>query len=75
MHYGRRRAAGMPRPIVDKLNAVLREALLDDTRRPPLCPTEGAEVLASTPEEYAADIAAEEAKWSPIVRKAGVKAE
>ena len=35
----------------------------------------GAEVLASTPDAYAADIAAEEAKWSPIVRKAGVKAE
>jgi hypothetical protein len=32
-------------------------------------------VLAGTPADYAADIAAEEAKWSPIVRKAGIKAE
>jgi tripartite-type tricarboxylate transporter receptor subunit TctC len=36
---------------------------------------DGAEVLASTPEAYAADIAAEETKWSEIVRKAGDKAE
>ena len=37
--------------------------------------SDGAEVLASTPEAYAADIAAEETKWSEIVRKAGIKAE
>ena len=36
---------------------------------------EGAEVMPGTPEAYAADIAAEEAKWSPIVRKAGLKGE
>jgi tripartite-type tricarboxylate transporter receptor subunit TctC len=33
----------------------------------------GAEVSSSAPDAYAADIAAEEAKWSPIVRRAGVK--
>jgi tripartite-type tricarboxylate transporter receptor subunit TctC len=37
--------------------------------------TDGAEVFASTPEAYAADIAAEGAKWSPIVREAGTLAE
>ena len=36
---------------------------------------EGAETLPTTPEEYAADIAKEEAKWSDIIRKAGVKGE
>ena len=30
--------------------------------------------MASTPEEYAADIDREETKWSRIVREAGVKA-
>jgi hypothetical protein len=31
--------------------------------------------LPSTPEEYAADIAAEERMWGKIVRDAGVKGE
>jgi hypothetical protein len=31
--------------------------------------------LPSTPEEYAADIAAEEQMWGKIVRDAGVKGE
>jgi tripartite-type tricarboxylate transporter receptor subunit TctC len=36
---------------------------------------DGAEVFASTPDAHAADIAAEEAKWSAVVRKAGIRAE
>jgi hypothetical protein len=37
--------------------------------------TDGAEALASTPEQYAADIDREETKWSEIVRRSGAKAE
>ena len=72
LHYGIVAPAGVPRPIVDKLNAALRAALAeaDVARR---FAALGAEVLSSAPEAYAADIAAEETKWSPIVRKAGVK--
>ena len=66
--------AGVPRPIVDKLNAALRAALAVPEVGQRLA-TDGAEVAASTPEAYAADIAAEEAKWSPIIRKAGIKFE
>jgi tripartite-type tricarboxylate transporter receptor subunit TctC len=36
---------------------------------------DGAEPLASTPEEYAADIDREESKWSAIVKASGAKAE
>ena len=74
LHYGIVAPAGVPRPIVDKLNAALRAALTvpEVARR---LATDGAEVAASTPDAYAADIAAEEAKWSPIVRKAGIKAD
>ncbi len=74
LHYGIVAPARVPRPIVDKLNAALRGALTapDVAQR---FAGLGAEVLASTPEAYAADIAAEEAKWSPIMRKAGIKAE
>ncbi len=74
LHYGIVAPAGVPRPIVGKLDAALRGALAEPevARR---FAALGAEVLSSTPEAYAADIAAEEAKWSPIVRKAGVNGE
>jgi tripartite-type tricarboxylate transporter receptor subunit TctC len=74
LHYGIVAPAGVPRPIVDKLGAALRAALAVPEVAQRLA-TDGAEVFASTPEAYAADIAAEEAKWSPIVRKAGTLAE
>jgi tripartite-type tricarboxylate transporter receptor subunit TctC len=74
LHYGLVAAAGTPRPIVDKLNAALREALNDEALRARLA-TEGAEPLPSSPEEYAADIDREEIKWSKIVRESGAKGE
>jgi tripartite-type tricarboxylate transporter receptor subunit TctC len=36
---------------------------------------EGAEPQPSTPEEYAADLDAEETKWSEVVRASGAKGE
>jgi len=72
LHYGLVAAAGTPRPIVEKLNAALRDALADESLRARLA-TEGAEPLPSTPEEYAADIDREEIKWSKIVRESGAK--
>ena len=74
LHYGIVAPAGTPRPIVDKLNAALREAVASDDVRKRL-DAEGAEPLITTPEEYAADIDREETKWSAVVRKAGAKAE
>jgi tripartite-type tricarboxylate transporter receptor subunit TctC len=74
LHYGIVAPAGTPRPIVDKLNAALRAALnTDDVHR--RIATEGAEPLPTTPDEYAADIDAEETKWSALVKKAGAKAD
>jgi tripartite-type tricarboxylate transporter receptor subunit TctC len=72
LHYGIVAPAGVPRLVVDKLNAALRGALAEPEVAQRFAAL-GAEVLASTPDAYAADIAAEEAKWSPIVRRAGVK--
>jgi tripartite-type tricarboxylate transporter receptor subunit TctC len=74
LHYGLVAPAGTPRPIIDRLNKALRAALDDPTLRERLA-REGAVPLPSTPEEYAADIAAEERMWGKIVRDAGVKAE
>jgi len=74
LHYGIVAPAGTPRPVIDKLNAALREALGAADVHGRLA-MEGAEPLATTPEEYAADIDREETKWSAIVKKAGAKAE
>jgi tripartite-type tricarboxylate transporter receptor subunit TctC len=74
LHYGIVAPAGVSRPIVDKLNAALRGVLAAPDVAQHFAAL-GAEVFASTPDAYATDIASEEAKWSPIVRKAGIKAE
>jgi tripartite-type tricarboxylate transporter receptor subunit TctC len=74
LHYGIVAPAGTPRPIIDKLNAALRDALGSADVHDRIA-TEGAEPLATTPEEYAADIDLEETKWSAIVKKSGAKAE
>jgi tripartite-type tricarboxylate transporter receptor subunit TctC len=74
LHYGIVAPAGTPRPIIDKLNAALRNALdAADTKE--RMATDGTEPLPSTPDEYAADVDREETKWSAIVRKSGAKAE
>ena len=72
LHYGIVAPAGTPRPIIDKLGAALRAAVTSDELRSRLA-DDGAEPLASTPEEYAADIDREETKWSAIVKTSGAK--
>ena len=73
LHYGIAAPAGTPRPIIDKLNAALREALAAAETRT-LMESAGVEPMPSTPEDYAADIDREETKWSQIVRQSGAKA-
>ena len=72
LHYGIVAPAGTPRPIIDKLNAALRAALNSEEVHKRIA-TEGAEPLPTTPDQYAADIDAEETKWSALVDKAGLK--
>jgi len=36
---------------------------------------EGADPIASTPEEYAANIVREEGKWAALIKKLGLKIE
>jgi tripartite-type tricarboxylate transporter receptor subunit TctC len=74
LHYGIVAPAGTPRPIIDTLGAALRAAVMSDDLKARLA-DDGAEPLASTPEEYAADIDREETKWSAIVKASGAKAE
>jgi tripartite-type tricarboxylate transporter receptor subunit TctC len=72
LNYGIVAPAGTPKPIVMKLNAALRQAVMSDDLKQKLA-ADGTEPKLSTPEEYAAAIDKEEAKWSAIIKKAGVK--
>jgi len=74
LHYGIVAPAGTPAPIIAKLNAALQHAVTSDDMKRKLA-ADGTEPLASTPEQYAADIDKEETKWSAIIKKSGAKAQ
>ena len=74
LHYGLLAPAGTPRPIVDKLNAELRKLAGNDEVKKRIA-AEGGDPLTSSPDEYAADIDQEEAKWSALIRKLNLKVE
>jgi len=74
LRYGLVAPAGTPRAIVERLDKELRLALAAEDVRERLA-ADGAEVLPSTPEEYAADIDREEATWSKVVNALGLKGE
>jgi tripartite-type tricarboxylate transporter receptor subunit TctC len=74
LFYGLVAPAGTPRPIIERLNKALRDALASDEVRKRLA-TDGAEPVPGTPEEYAAHIDQDETKWSKVVRDSGARAE
>jgi tripartite-type tricarboxylate transporter receptor subunit TctC len=74
LHYGVLAPAGLPRPIVDKLNAAIRELVNSDEVKKRIH-NEGGDPLASTPEEYAADVDQEERKWGALIGKLNLKVE
>jgi tripartite-type tricarboxylate transporter receptor subunit TctC len=73
LHYGIVAPAGTPKPVVAKLAAALRVAIASPDVASKIA-ADGAEVMGMSPEEYAADIDREEAKWSEVVRRSGAKA-
>jgi tripartite-type tricarboxylate transporter receptor subunit TctC len=66
--------AGTPRPIVDRLNAILTAYLKQPAVRERL-QTFAIDPLTSTPDELAAFIPAEIAKWAQVVKDAGIHPE
>jgi tripartite-type tricarboxylate transporter receptor subunit TctC len=70
--YGIVAPAGTPRPIVDRLNTVLRDTLATDEVKRRLA-QEGAEPMPTTPEEHAALLDREDIKWSAIIKSAGIQ--
>jgi tripartite-type tricarboxylate transporter receptor subunit TctC len=66
--------AGTPRAIVDRLNAELARILkLPDIRE--RFAAQGAAATPTSPEEFAQFMRREIARWEPVVKRAGVKAE
>jgi tripartite-type tricarboxylate transporter receptor subunit TctC len=74
LHYGLVAPAGTPADIVTKLNGALNAALDDPGVKERLA-VDGDLTLPGTPQAYADDIKNEQAKWSAIIKKAGVSAE
>jgi tripartite-type tricarboxylate transporter receptor subunit TctC len=69
--YGMIGPAGLPRDILDKINRVAVEAMSDPAVNDKLA-DQGLTLVPQTPEEFRAFIAAEAAKWSNVVKKAGL---
>jgi len=66
--------AGVPRPIVDKLNAAINQAIKSDSFKEKFAKI-GDEPGDGTPEEFAATIRTGSAKWGDVIKRAGIKIE
>jgi tripartite-type tricarboxylate transporter receptor subunit TctC len=66
--------AGTPAPVMGRLQKEIF-AILDSADTKKRFELEGAEVLRITPLEFGQLMAAETAKWSRVVKDAGIKAE
>jgi tripartite-type tricarboxylate transporter receptor subunit TctC len=74
LYYGLAAPAGTPRPIIDKLNKALRDALASDEVKKQLA-NDGTEITPGTPENYADFIDKDEKKWAGLVKASGVEQE
>jgi tripartite-type tricarboxylate transporter receptor subunit TctC len=66
--------AGTPGPIIQRLNTEIARALASPDLKEKLA-QQGAEVVVSTPEQFAAKIRSEADKWAEVIKKAGVRVE
>jgi len=74
VRYGVLAPAGTPRPIIERINMELRAMVGSDEMRARIA-AQGGEPLAATPDEYAGDIAREQAKWSVLIKQLGLRVE
>ena len=65
---------GTPRPIIDKLNKTLNEALADPAMQAKLAEL-GGTLISGTPEDFGKIVSDETAKWAPVVKATGATAE
>ena len=66
--------AGVPRPVIDKVNADLIKALGTQNVKTRLGEL-GVAAISSTPEEFGAFMASEAARWGKLIKEVGMKAE
>jgi len=64
--------AGIPKPVIAKLNKEINAALADPVFRKRVTDM-GVTIMGGTPEDVKTFIASESVKWSEVVRRAGVK--
>jgi tripartite-type tricarboxylate transporter receptor subunit TctC len=70
-YYGLAAPGGTPRPIIDRLNKELRAIVTSEDIKQRII-SDGGGPVASTPEEYAANIQREEGKWAELIKKLGL---
>ncbi len=73
--YGLAAPAGTPRAIVDKLSAETRRIFAEPEFRDKFLAPNFIFSIAGTPEDFAARIKADDAKWGKVIKEAGVKVE
>jgi tripartite-type tricarboxylate transporter receptor subunit TctC len=66
--------ANTPKPMIDRLNRALKEVLAQGEAKAKLTNL-GFEITATSPDELAAIMRADTAKWGPIIQGSGFKAE
>jgi tripartite-type tricarboxylate transporter receptor subunit TctC len=74
LHYGLLAPANTPKEIVARLNQELKSLINSAAVRERIA-ADGGDPLPSSPDEYAADIDREEAKWSVLIKKLNLKVE
>lgn len=70
-YYGLVAPAGTPKPIIERLNKELRKIVMSEDVKKRII-ADGGGPVASTPEEYAANIHREEGKWAALIKKLGL---
>jgi tripartite-type tricarboxylate transporter receptor subunit TctC len=73
--YGLAAPAGTPRAVVDKLSAETRRIFAEPEFREKFLAPNFIYSIAGTPEDFAARIKADDAKWGAVISAAGVKVE
>ncbi|ANN67428.1 tripartite tricarboxylate transporter substrate binding protein [Bordetella bronchialis] len=72
--YGLAVPRGTPTAIVEKLNAQLNKALQDEDVKSVFA-AQGVQVLGGSTADFEKFFQAQDAKWAPVIKKAGIRAE